>query len=278
MLILDSFVKNCNSVLIGKDNDDISNVMDYLQFRGLTEESVKLYNIGYCPVDMAIPDEISHFGSEFREFEVGEDRRDLSFFLSGRLIIPVYDEFDECVGLATRKPTFKKGETWWNLPTPFYKGKHLYLLNKARRSMIEKNKVYLVEGYMDALYLRQEKLQNTCGIMGTALTLRKIGLLSRYCSNICICFDVDKNNAGQEAAHKAICQLHRLNFCDSISIINTLPVGVDPDEYVRKNGLDSFLAHEKILNDNDIREICEEVAKSIKRKKEDAREKFHKNE
>ena len=278
MTILDSFIEKCNGILVGRGDEDVVNAMEYLQFRGISEGTVKERNIGYCPADMNLPDEISHFGSELRDFESGDERRNLSFCIHDKLIVPVYDEFGYSVGFATRKPTFKKGETWWNLPAPFYKGKHLFSLDKSKDSIMKNNKIYLVEGYMDAICLYQEGLKEVVGIMGTSLSLRKIGLISRYCSNVCVCFDSDKNMAGQEAAYKAICQLYKLNFCENISVINTLPIGVDPDDYVKKNGIDAFIQHERVLSEEEIKVIYYEVEQSLIRKKEHAREKFKKEE
>lgn len=273
---LNSFIKECNDSLFDKGIEENVNAMDYLQFRGITEETIRLNNIGYCPVEKAIPESILYFGAELK-YKNPEDRKSfngLSYFISGRLIVPVYDEFGICVGFATRKPTFKSGETWWNLPSPFYKGKHLFLLSQVKQEIISKNKVYLVEGYMDALYLCQAGLKNTTSIMGTALTMRKIGLVARYASNVCICFDVDKNSSGQIASKKAICQLYKLNFCENISVIDTLPVGVDPDDYVKKNGLDAFLKHERVLDDYDINLMCKELADEETKRKDEARKKY----
>ena len=82
--------------------------------------------------------------------------------------------------------------------------------------------------------------------------------------------------AGQQAAHKSICRLHKLNFCEGLSWINSLPIGEDPDDYVKNNGLKSFLDHEKILSQEDILSICQELHESEMRKKEDAKQRFHK--
>ena len=269
--MINEFVKKCHSILVNKESEEVTNAIEYLQVRGLEDSSIVDNNIGYCPLDYEIPDYIKHYGLE-------DDPRRLdvnySYFIRGKLIVPVYDEFDTCVGLATRKPSFDNGETWWNLPIPFYKGKHLFLLNRAKKYIFEENKVYIVEGYMDALYLYQKGIRNIVAIMGTAFTLRKIALMARYCDNACFAFDVDINNAGQDATNKSICQLHNLSLCDTISVIDGMSEGVDPDEYVKEHGVELFLEHEKILTTEDVKNICIKVKESIARKRENARENF----
>jgi len=276
---LNSFVRECNKCLVSQSTGDIQNAMEYFEFRGITKETIKLHCLGYCSTDMILPEEIKNFGSELNK-DLGKDfGRDLSYFISGRIIVPVYDEFGEIVGLATRKPTFQSGETWWNLPAPFYKGRHLFLLNRAKKSIFDNNKSYIVEGYMDALYLFQKGLTNVVAIMGTALTARKIALIARYCDNVCSCFDVDKNEAGQIATNKAICQIYKLNFCETISMVKDLPIGEDPDVFVQKNGLKALLDKEKILTVVEMKKMCEDVAMEQKRKILNAKEqqlKFHK--
>jgi len=269
--MLNSFIKDCHSLLIKKENDEITNVIDYLQVRGIEDSSIIDNNIGYCPLDYKIPDSVKHYGKENdpRRLEVN-----YSYFINGRLIVPIYDEFDVCAGIATRKPSFETGETWWNLPIPFYKGRHLFLLNRSKKYIFEENKVYIVEGYMDALYLYQKGIRNIVAIMGTAFTLRKIALIARYCDNVCFAFDVDLNNAGQDATNKSICLLHSLSLCDTISVIDGITEGLDPDDYVKENGVELFLDHEKELTTEDIKNICIKVKESDVRKKEHARKNF----
>ena len=151
------------------------------------------------------------------------------------------------------------GNTWWNCP--FKKGHHLFLLDKARKDIYSNNKIYLVEGYIDALVLSQEGLNNVVGLMGVTISSRKLGLIVRYCNNICLCMDVDKNQAGQKAQDKAICTLDKFDICESISILDNMPVGKDPDEFVLENGLKGFLNKERILTGAEILEIQKEDSK-----------------
>ena len=258
---LKDFIARCHNNLINDSGQEVVIAKEYLHSRNLLEKMVNSASIGYCNSDDTIPDAVRFFGKELRK---EEDYWDLSYFIRGRIIVPVYSEFNEVVGLATRKPTHESGNTWWNLPAPFKKGAHLFLLNLAKKTIFEKNKVYIVEGYMDALILRQYGLENVVSLMGTAFSLRKIGLISRYCNNVCLCLDEDANKAGQKATEIAIYNLKKFDFCEDISAIRGLPEGEDPDEYVAKNGIDSLLNNEVILDNLEIEKICRKVAKQNK--------------
>ena len=252
MSCVEEFVCKCHKILLSSSKE-AKNAREYLGERGITAKSISLYKIGYCP-NIQIPDKISSYGWDGKA-----EKPNYSYFIKGKIIVPIYDEFEKEVWFATRKPSTESGNTWWNLPKPFHKGNHLFLLNKNRKHIFKDNKIYLVEGYADAILLQQEGLKAVCGLMGTALTPRKIGLIIRYCDNICLCMDIDENKSGQNAQDKSVYALSEFGFCESISVIDNLPVGEDPAEFVIKNGLQKFLEGERKLDEKEIKKICNRV-------------------
>ena len=72
--------------------------------------------------------------------------------------------------------------------------------------------------------------------------------------------DADKNEAGQKAQSKIIYELRKFDFCENISVIEGLPIGKDPDEFVCEHGLSEFLKLERQLSDSEVFAICKEVA------------------
>lgn len=256
---LSEFIVACHNNLVKRIDREAVVALDYLTNRNLLEESIVTHKIGYCSSATALPDFIRFFGQESSE----ENKKwDMSSFIRGRLIVPIHSEFGKPVGFATRAPSKLPGNTWWNVP--FKKSNHVFLLNKTRKEVFSQNKIYLVEGYMDALILFQHGMKNVGCIMGTALSSRKIGLIARYCNNVCLCFDTDKNEAGQNAQKMAISTLKKFDFCEKISVIDNLPIGEDPDVFVVKYGLEPFLFNERVLKSVEIKKICKDIASKSK--------------
>jgi len=253
-LILQDFCLQCHNILVNESTEEVIGARQYLYERKLNNKTFAVHNIGYCPENLEIPKDVATYGSrKDSDYEI-----DYSRYIRGKIIVPIYEEFGGVIGFATRKPTFEEGNTWWNIP--FSKGSNLFLLHKSKKFVFEQNKIYVVEGYIDALTLYQNGLTNVVCVMGTALTLRHIALISRYCNNVCLCFDVDENNSGQKATCISVALLRKYDFCETLSIIQDLPVGEDPSSYVVQFGLDSFLSKERDLTDKQIKVMLKELA------------------
>jgi DNA primase catalytic core len=244
------FSKQCQKNLFESD-PDCKKALEYLvSERGLLEDYIRSSGVGFCRKRQKVPGEDTWNDEE----KVGLENRNLK----GRLVVPIKAEFGDIVGFAARAPD-PEGGSWWN--TKFEKYNHMYLFDLARKHMFDNDKVYIVEGYMDAMLLRQEGLLNVCGIMGTALGYRRIGLIKRYCDNICLCFDSDANEAGQRARDRSVYEISIFKF-GRISIID-LPEGKDPDEFVIENGLDEFLELERDLTKKEIEQARERYLKHV---------------
>ena len=255
---LSQFMMDCHHTLMNDKDRVVEEARNYLlKDRKLLENNLKCHIIGYCKSDSKIPDSVRYFGTLHKP---KKERWDISRNIRGRIIVPICSEFGEVVAFATRVPTTEPGNPWWNLPSPFKKGNCLYLLNKARKAIYDKNKVYVVEGYADALILYQHGIENVVAVMGTAYTLRKIGLTARYCNNVCLCFDSDTNGAGTKAKFLSIALLQKYNFCNSISVIDSLPLKEDPASFVANEGVEKFLKMERELDELEIQKICINVA------------------
>lgn len=255
------FIQSCNENLINGSGSDIDIARDYLRDeRSLVENTWKVHQIGYCDSSISIPEQVRYFGTYDK---TDKERWDLSRRIRGRLIVPIYSEFGKIEAFATRVPTTEPGNPWWNLPDPFKKGNILFLLDKARKEIFRTNKVYIVEGYIDALMLFQAGLKNVVAVMGTAYTLRKIGLTARYCNNVCLCFDSDENGSGTKAKMNAATILDKYSFCETITTIDELPLNDDPASFVSKHGIDKFLSMERVMGEEEIAKIRILVAKGL---------------
>lgn len=253
---LQNFSKFCHNELMHGKKVDVPRKY-LLEERAFNEATLIEHGIGYCPWGIDLDPSVRYYGED----QDNEDKRDWQWNLWGKIILPIYNEFGEIVSLSSKKPT-KEKNPWWNLP--FVKGNVLFNMHKAKKPIFINNRVYVVEGYADAMTLYQHGLHNVVAIMGTALTLRKIALIARYCNNICFCFDVDENRSGQKASDTSIIMVNKYCFCENISVIDTIPIGEDPDSFVRKYGLEAYLKHERILSSKDIKKICKRVDEKAK--------------
>jgi DNA primase len=227
---LSAFVTACHETLLS-GGEASKKALDYLTAeRGMSAESLKEHQMGFCPHGHELP---GSFGD-----------RSVNERLHGKIVVPIFGEFGKCVGVAARCPD-KESKGWWN--SRFDKEHHLYMFNLSRKSVFERNRCYVFEGYVDAVMLRQYGLLNSVAMMGTSLGYRRIGLLARYCDELCLCFDNDPNDAGLMGQLKTMADLWSLGFGRVTKVI--LPQKVDPDEFVVKRGLKEFLALEEKVPD-----------------------------
>jgi DNA primase len=117
----------------------------------------------------------------------------------------------------------------------FRKGQTLFALDVAREAVTRTRTVIVVEGYFDAIALHQAGLIHTVATLGTALTLEHIQVLRRFASNVILLFDPDA--AGVRAALRSLDLF--VNSGLGVKVVS-LPVGEDPDTYVRKEGAEAF--------------------------------------
>ncbi len=181
---------------------------DYLHKRGLTDETVKTFNLGYSPQSW---DTLTRFLKK-RGFTVKDlilsglcvpsnsgcyDR------FRGRIVFPLIDVRNRCIGFSGR--VLLGGEPKYiNTPqTPvFDKGKFLLGLNLAKGSIKEANEAIIVEGELDMLLSFQEGFKNVVASKGTALTGEQIEAVKKYTDTISLCFDTDL--AGDSASRRGI--------------------------------------------------------------------------
>ncbi len=120
----------------------------------------------------------------------------------------------------------------------FHKGQELYGLSLARRRSGKLESIVVVEGYMDVVALAQFGITHAVATLGTATTPEQAALLLRATDTVIYCFDGD--NAGREAAWKALKNtLPKLGGSKQARFL-FLPDGEDPDSLVRKLGEEKF--------------------------------------
>jgi DNA primase len=214
----------------------------YLHNRGITKELIKKFSLGYAPDAW---DELSCFLLEkgISEEEiillglaVKGQRGKLVDRFRNRVMFPIFDDRSRVIGFGGRVMDDTQPKYLNSPDTPlFSKGRHLYGLNLAKTAIRSNEQAILMEGYMDVLAAHQYGITQAVGTLGTALTADHGKLLMRYTYNVVLCFDADA--AGQEASMRGLDILRQLGLRVSVM---TVPDGKDPDDFLRKNGRDSF--------------------------------------
>jgi DNA primase len=150
-----------------------------------------------------------------------------------RLMIPISRDSGAIVAFGGRALDAGQVPKYLNSPeTPIYtKGRTLYGLDVSKTAIRKHNYCILVEGYFDLAQLWQAGIQPVVASSGTALGSAQARLLKRFASKVVLSFDPDA--AGQGAATRSSELLVSEGFQVNVAL---LPVGADPDAFVRRNG------------------------------------------
>ena len=120
----------------------------------------------------------------------------------------------------------------------FKKGQVLYNYYEAMNIIKNNDCCYLYEGFMDVIASYKAGVENCVASMGTALTVEQIKAIKKLTNNIVSCYDGDI--PGINATKKAIKLLTTMNM--NVKVV-TLPVGIDPDEYINEFGEEKLRDH-----------------------------------
>ena len=155
----------------------------------------KLLNQGFKPEEM--PEAGLCMGEDLQ----GKNLKDR---FSHRLMVPIFNEQNECVAFGGRVLDASQNPKYLNSKeTPIYKKNALlYGYNFAKAAMLSKSAVILVEGYFDVMALHQAGFENVVAISGTALTANQVRLLKRQASTVYLALDSDE--AGQTATLRSV--------------------------------------------------------------------------
>ena len=214
----------------------------YLATRGFPASVIDSFGFGFAPDSRTgLKAALASFG-DAQLIECGlliaVEGRDPYDRFRGRLMLPIHDPRGRVIAFGGRILSAEKTDApkYLNSPdTPLFdKGRTLYNLHRAAPTARTKNRVIVVEGYMDAVALAAAGITEAVAPLGTALTEDQIERLWQVAPCPVLCFDGDA--AGQRAARRAIVRaLPLLRPGHSLSIV-TLPDKMDPDDVIRKQG------------------------------------------
>ncbi|MBI2055869.1 MAG: DNA primase [Candidatus Sungbacteria bacterium] len=220
---------------------------EYLKKRGMTEETVRLFRVGFAPQSWDfLTNALVKKGFKKEELEkaglAARSQDGASWYdrFRSRIMFPIVDANGRVIGFGGRifepsgspKDPEKTEAKYVNTPaTPIYdKSNVLYGFDKAKHEIREKNEAVIVEGYMDCVMSHQAGVKNAVAVSGTALTHQQLKMLRRLAEHIVFSFDTDA--AGDSATKRSLALAAEFDFMRKIAQI---PSGKDPADAVLEN-------------------------------------------
>jgi DNA primase len=241
--IINQFAAKYFATQLTETEEGQINALNYLKERGFNDETIKKFQIGYCP------DQRDAFSKEALKNQYSEDilkrsglcvQRDggLADNYRGRIIFPIHNQSGKIIGFGARViGSIERGPKYINTPENelYVKSRILYGSYFARHTIDKNDECYLVEGYTDVTAMNQAGIENVVASGGTSLTVEQLRLVKKYTKNLTIIYDGDA--AGVKAALRGL----DLAIEEGLNVqLVLIPDKEDPDSYVKKVGADSF--------------------------------------
>jgi DNA primase len=207
----------------------------YLNDRSISSESKTNFQLGYCSTDvrslLQYAQKEGILAQNFIDAHIlKEGKMGLYLSFDERIIFPIHDHLGHTVGFGGRvfKPHDDRAKYYNSQDHAlFNKGTLLFGLDKAKKSIAQKETVFLVEGYTDLIMMHQYGYNNTVATLGTACTVDHLKQLSHYAEKVYVMYD------GDSAGQNAIMRLAEL--CWEVSLdpyVLVLPKDEDPASYL----------------------------------------------
>lgn len=225
--------------------------LGYFRRRGLDDATIAKFGLGYCPEawDGFTKNAVEKgYKKEFL-IKTGltiESDRGLFDRFRARVMFPIRDLAGKIIAFGGRIMTNdEKSAKYLNSPESeiYHKSRTLYGIFFAKKSIVQHNRCFLVEGYLDVISFHQKGIENTVASSGTSLTIEQIRLIRRLTPNVTIIYDGDA--AGIKASLRGI----DLVLEEGLNVrVVSLPEGEDPDSYAQAHTavqvLEYITAHE----------------------------------
>jgi DNA primase len=227
------------------ESEEAARAREYLRGRGLSEQALRMFRVGYAPSawDRVLLASRRGGFSEQELYATGlaqrsqeAHRRPYDRF-RGRIMFPLADVRGRVLGFGARAMREEQRPKYLNTSDNdvYHKGLHLFGADVARAHAARAGEVILCEGYTDVIALHQAGLSNAVGLMGTALTGEQVGELARMAQTVLLALDAD--SAGREAMLRAsgLAAKRKLELR-----VVALPAGTDPAELVQRGGAEAM--------------------------------------
>ncbi len=221
------------------DSKEAGKARAYLQERGLGEEILREFGVGYAP---SAWDQVLTRGQragfsvdELRAAGLAQKGRGGGVYdrFRERITFPVRDERGRVLGFGARAMRSEQGAKYINSAEGelYSKSRTLYGFDRARSAIAKAGRAVVVEGYTDVLALHQAGIEEAVGVMGTAITEQQVEMLTSLTKDVVLALDADR--AGQEAMlraqRKAAGRQMRIR-------VAAMPEGEDPAQMIAAEG------------------------------------------
>ena len=253
-----------------------SEVKNYLLNRGINEETIKTFQIGFAPKGW---DNLSTFFKKNLDpelqkvdaglFKISEKNNKIYDVFRNRIIFPIKSHRDQIIGFGGRVIDPTDNPKYLNSSDSdiFKKGRELYGLSEILKNKKRINRIVVVEGYTDVLSLFSNDMNYAVATLGIATSKVHIDKLFTYVDEVIFCFDGD--DAGVKAAESALnISLSGLRDGKKIKFM-FLPEGEDPSSLLEKEGKEEFekrMENSKVLSEYLFENILKKYDDSIESK------------
>jgi DNA primase len=221
------------------ESKEAAKARDYLAARGLGEEVLRAFGVGYAPSawDTILVrgqqagfsvEEMGSVGLAQRGRSGGEYDR-----FRERIMFPIRDRRGRVLGFGGRAMRSDQGAKYVNTAETdfFHKSQMLYGVDRAKAAIAKAGRAVVVEGYTDVLALHQAGIEEAVGVMGTAITPDQVAALSGMVDEVVLALDAD--SAGQEA----MLRVQRVAAGRRMRLrVAAMPAGEDPAEMMAEEG------------------------------------------
>lgn len=258
LFVVNSYAQKYFTDALYNTNEGISIGLSYFKERGLSDEIIQRFQLGYAPEGRTVfTDEATKAGYNLDylvksgltirvEAEQPNDEQSNNQTteqpslkparhydrFAGRVMFPIQNITGRIIGFGGRALRKDAKAKYVNSPESeiYHKSNVLYGMNVARKAVSTEDNCFLVEGYMDVISMHMSGIENAVASSGTSLTVEQIRLIKRYTNNITIMYDGDP--AGIKASFRGIDMILE----EGLNVRAILfPEGDDPDSYARKH-------------------------------------------
>ena len=213
----------------------------YLKNRMLSDKTIRSYGIGYSKDSWTdLYDHLTKMGyreDELLELNLISKSKNGNYIdrFRDRVMFPIINRNNRIIGFGARAFGDAKPKYLNSRETPiFHKGSNVFNINIISREST-RERIILVEGYMDVISLYNSGINYSVASLGTSLTIDQANIIKKMARDIYICYDSD--SAGINATSRAIDIF--LQAAVKPKIIE-LEGGLDPDDFIKKYGVEGF--------------------------------------